>query len=135
MDRREVAMPWCPNCGTEYREGFERCSDCGVALAAGPPPVAADVKPGPEWIVVGGYTSDEEAWLAHGLLAEKGIQAAVVDRHVVLYPFPAADPAEVLLLVAPADAERADQELARAEAGEDEVSDEDLAAEDGTTLP
>jgi hypothetical protein len=38
----------------------------------------------------------------------------------------------VLLLVAPEDAERADQELARAEAGEDQVSDADVAAEDDT---
>lgn len=25
-------MPWCPKCRNEYREGFESCSDCGVAL-------------------------------------------------------------------------------------------------------
>lgn len=23
---------FCPNCGYEYREGFTKCSDCGVAL-------------------------------------------------------------------------------------------------------
>ena len=125
-------MPWCPQCNTEYREGFERCSDCGVALVATPPPAEEDVKFGPEWIAVGGYTSDEEAWLAHGLLGKKGIRAVVVDRRVVLYRFPTADTGEVLLLVAPEDAERADQELARAEAGEDQVSDEDVAAEDDT---
>jgi hypothetical protein len=22
----------CPECGAEYRRGFERCSDCGIAL-------------------------------------------------------------------------------------------------------
>ncbi|PKM90970.1 MAG: hypothetical protein CVU87_00170 [Firmicutes bacterium HGW-Firmicutes-12] len=25
-------MPWCPNCKTEYREGFDICSDCAVEL-------------------------------------------------------------------------------------------------------
>lgn len=25
-------MPFCPECRTEYRAGFERCSDCGAAL-------------------------------------------------------------------------------------------------------
>lgn len=25
-------MPWCPKCKTEYREGFERCSDCETDL-------------------------------------------------------------------------------------------------------
>ena len=25
-------MPWCPKCRSEYREGFESCSECGVEL-------------------------------------------------------------------------------------------------------
>lgn len=25
-------MPWCPNCKTEYREGIEKCADCGSVL-------------------------------------------------------------------------------------------------------
>lgn len=25
-------MPWCPKCGTEYREGFTECADCHVPL-------------------------------------------------------------------------------------------------------
>jgi len=25
-------MPWCPECKTEYREGFTVCSDCGQEL-------------------------------------------------------------------------------------------------------
>lgn len=25
-------MPWCPICRTEYRRGFEQCSDCRVPL-------------------------------------------------------------------------------------------------------
>lgn len=25
-------MPWCPKCGTEYREGFDTCADCGEML-------------------------------------------------------------------------------------------------------
>lgn len=25
-------MPWCPKCKTEYRDGFEECADCKVAL-------------------------------------------------------------------------------------------------------
>ena len=28
----------CPNCGTEYREGFTHCTDCDVDLIAPPPP-------------------------------------------------------------------------------------------------
>lgn len=25
-------MPWCPNCKSEYREGFDKCNDCGEKL-------------------------------------------------------------------------------------------------------
>jgi hypothetical protein len=42
-------MPYCPQCGAEYREGFTRCHDCDVELLEGPPPEdfvpAADVEP------------------------------------------------------------------------------------------
>lgn len=27
-------MPWCPNCKTEYREGIEKCADCGSTLVS-----------------------------------------------------------------------------------------------------
>lgn len=25
-------MPWCPKCGSEYRDGFTECTSCGVKL-------------------------------------------------------------------------------------------------------
>lgn len=126
-------MPWCPQCGVEYREGFNRCSECGVALVSAPPPSPErPAQPGPEWVEVAGYTTVEEARLAQGLLLEEGIPAEVVDRHVVLSPFPQVDEAEVLLLVPPEDADRADGLLARAEAGEDELpEDADAGSPDG----
>jgi len=123
-------MPWCPQCGTEYREGFERCSDCGAALVAEAPPEPAASALGAEWVAVAGYATDEEARLAQGLLAERGIPAAVVNHQAKVYPFPQVDVAEVELLVAPADLERADRELERAETGEDEITDADVGGED-----
>jgi len=113
-------MPWCPECGAEYREGFTRCSDCDAPLVDAPPPAAGTpARPGPEWAEVASYRTTEEAHLAAGLLEENGIPAEVVDRHVVLNPFPQVDEAEVLLLVSPGDADRAGAVLARAAAGED----------------
>ena len=35
-------MPWCPECGAEYREGMETCAKCRVALEASPPPARED---------------------------------------------------------------------------------------------
>ncbi len=29
---------FCPQCGAEYRPGFDRCADCDVALTPEPPP-------------------------------------------------------------------------------------------------
>jgi predicted nucleic acid-binding Zn-ribbon protein len=34
---------YCPRCGAEYREGFDSCSDCGVALVTEPPEEAPPV--------------------------------------------------------------------------------------------
>lgn len=34
-------MPWCPQCGAEYREGFVTCAKCGVALVAERPASAS----------------------------------------------------------------------------------------------
>ncbi len=118
-------MPWCPDCGAEYREGFRQCSECGVPLVDAPPAAQQPpAEPGPAWVDIASYATAEEAQLARGLLEEQGIAAEVVDRHVVMNPFPQVDEAEVLLLVAPEDAERADVVLAQAEAGEDALPDD-----------
>jgi len=41
---------FCPGCGAEYREGFDRCADCGLALSATPPP--APDHGGPELVAL-----------------------------------------------------------------------------------
>jgi hypothetical protein len=75
-------------------------------------------------VEIASYTTGEEARLAQGLLQERGIPAEVVDKHVVLNPFPQVDEAEVLLLVPPEQADSADEVLARAEAGEDRLPED-----------
>ena len=32
-------MPWCPRCGAEYRNGHDKCQDCGIRLVATKPEV------------------------------------------------------------------------------------------------
>src|SRR5258706_12604966 len=37
----DATFSHCPNCLAEYREGFNTCVDCGIAVAPGPaPPVS-----------------------------------------------------------------------------------------------
>ena len=36
---------FCPQCRTEYREGFDTCTDCGVSLVSELPP-----EPAPEYL-------------------------------------------------------------------------------------
>ncbi len=126
-------MPKCPECGAEVREGSTRCPSCGVELIAQPSEGAGGrVKPGPEWVEAGRYPTLEEAHLAKGLLLEREIASEVVDKHVVLNPFPQVDEAEVLLLVAPVDLERATAVLAEAEAGEDVLPEDADTGKDDT---
>jgi Putative prokaryotic signal transducing protein len=74
-------MAYCPQCGTEYREGSPECIDCHVALRPGPLPAAVrepeqalprDVKLIPVHIFSGG-TALMEAHLAKSWLESEGI--------------------------------------------------------------
>ncbi len=124
-------MPRCPECGAEYREGDTRCSACDADLVGTPPEARPPAGVGPEWVAVAGFDTDEEAHLARGRLGDAGISAEVVDKHVVLYPFPQVDEAEVLVLVPPEEVERAKAVLDEVAAGADELPEEDIEVEPG----
>jgi hypothetical protein len=78
-------MPYCPQCGAEYREGFTRCSDCDVDLvpelpAEGPnqEQVRFDPHDVPELVTI--FTAGPmEAEIVRSLLESSGIPALV--RH------------------------------------------------------
>lgn len=36
---------WCPRCGTEYRQGFRHCGDCGAKLVESPEEIIDDEPP------------------------------------------------------------------------------------------
>lgn len=124
-------MPWCPECGVEYREGFSRCSECDRKLQPGSPPEPeGTVEPGPEWVVIGVYSTSEEAELIQGFLVEGGIRATIVDRTMHAQPFGMNLLGEVLLYVEPGNEERARAMLTEAAAGAAELPP-DVAVEDG----
>jgi hypothetical protein len=79
-----MATAWCPDCGSEYREGVTVCADCGTALVAELP--APEPKPSER--LVGPFLPDDdlvevarfaafEAEVAAAQLRGAGIPAAV----------------------------------------------------------
>lgn len=72
-------MPYCPRCGTAYREGFSRCADCGVPLVDEPPSALAVRSPEPvQEVAVASFVSRVEAEMWAELLAEEGIPCVIV---------------------------------------------------------
>ena len=53
-----MATLWCPQCGDEYREGFAKCSDCGVALVATKPGVPDAIEATPT--LTGPFRADDD---------------------------------------------------------------------------
>lgn len=64
----------CPQCGTEYREGFTECSDCHVPLAAGsPPPHPSEFDPGLSLVELVKTEDSVQLAMIKGLLEDAGI--------------------------------------------------------------
>ena len=79
---------YCPRCGAEYRRGFTRCSDCGVALTDEPPVEPPETPPqehpvydGHHWIQdlrpepLTAIGSELEAEMLLGLLRSNEVRA------------------------------------------------------------
>lgn len=68
-------MPWCPECKTEYREGFSVCADCGCALTWHRPREDTPEGPGENgaWEHLVFLYNEMEADIVTGLLETEGI--------------------------------------------------------------
>jgi hypothetical protein len=66
---------YCPQCLTEYREGFTECSDCHVALVAGAPPPEQPSEFDPSMDLVDVIETEDAVQFAmvKGLLEDAGI--------------------------------------------------------------
>ncbi len=125
-------MPWCPRCGVEYREGFDRCSECGVELVAAPPPSGVedpgdsegDAAPPSVWLTAGVFTTPEEAEIARGYLHAAGIAAEIIDKEMHVQPYGMSLLGEVFLRVPPSELGRAKRLLADVERGHAVLPDE-----------
>ena len=86
MDPYDGRYRYCPRCRTEYRPGFEICTDCGVDLVDELPPEAPADDPdlealqswvGTDPVAVLTTLSEIEAHVARGALVDTGIPASV----------------------------------------------------------
>ncbi|MBI3950936.1 MAG: DUF2007 domain-containing protein [Acidobacteria bacterium] len=100
-------MPYCPNCRTEYRQGFIHCNDCGASLVSELPELPEMEEPGQELRLVKltEFLTPTEAGMVKELLEENGIPVLVRGQSDPLSIVSGAQP--VALLVAESDLERA----------------------------
>lgn len=63
---------YCPECGSEYREGFFTCVDCEVPLTEAPPP-DQEVHPDLQFVTVFEGSDPAALALAESLLLEEKI--------------------------------------------------------------
>ena len=76
---------YCPECRTEYREGFTECADCRVPLLPGTPPAERDqFDPALDLVVVLDANDPVQLALAKGLLDDAGIPYFVLGRITTL---------------------------------------------------
>jgi hypothetical protein len=126
-------VPWCPKCGVEYREGFDRCSECGVGLVNAPPHLDMSPPAGErdeprettDWLTAGVFTTPEEAEIARGFLHAAGIAAAIIDKEMHVQPYGMGLLGEVFLRVPRVELDRAKRLLADAERGHAALPDDE----------
>lgn len=99
-------MPFCPKCKSEYREGFDTCSDCNVDLVAELTDVPADG----ELVVVGTFLAAGEAEMGKIKLGSQGIDSVVMGS-ITSECVPMFGIAEVRLMTRAEDADRANKIL------------------------
>jgi hypothetical protein len=72
-------MPFCPNCGAEYREEYTRCADCDVELVVAL--LAEEAQPGEtgplELVPLASFLTVAEAGMIKELLEDNGILVAL----------------------------------------------------------
>jgi len=68
-------LTWCPKCKTEYREGFNTCSDCGTVLVDKLDLNIKSVGNGnnEEWLYLIGCGNEQEADIIESYMMEENI--------------------------------------------------------------
>ena len=64
---------YCPKCGCEYREGFNQCTECDVALVAEPPAVKSKKMEWPDMVILRTISDSAFLLVAKSILLDAGI--------------------------------------------------------------
>ena len=113
----------CPECGTEYRVGFDKCADCGVDLVsppeAAPAPEQRDPSSkratDPEWVVVLKLYRSDQVAVARAMFDSESIPHVCQGHRLTQIGIGQAEPAR--FLVPPIHLDRAREIVEQFEAG------------------
>jgi len=108
---------YCLACRTEYREGFDRCADCGAPLVPEPPP--AEIPPHEDWTQLRVVSTETEAKLIQGYLQSEGVPCALESLVFHAEPFNFGPLAQVRVHVPAARVDKANRLLDRLAAADE----------------
>lgn len=86
-------MPWCPKCGSEYRDGFTECASCGVKLVdklTGEQKKQAEMEERREMVLPEGMSRPVAVFTAKNRLEAESIEDMLRDNDIPVFDRPAA---------------------------------------------
>lgn len=79
-------MAFCPSCRSEFREGIQRCPDCGSVLVEELPPAPEAAWDPTDWVTVEELGDEVEARILEGFLLEHDVPVRVLSLHDHEFP-------------------------------------------------
>ena len=86
-------MPWCPKCGSEYRDGFTECASCGVKLVdklTGEQKNQAEMEERRDMVLPEGMSRPVAVFTAKNRLEAESIEDMLRDNDIPVFDRPAA---------------------------------------------
>lgn len=86
-------MPWCPKCGSEYRDGFTECASCGVKLVdklTDEQKKQAEMEERRDMVLPEGMSRPVAVFTAKNRLEAESIEDMLRDKDIPVFDRPAA---------------------------------------------
>lgn len=86
-------MPWCPKCGSEYRDGFTECASCGVKLVdklTNEQKKQAEMEERRDMVLPEGMSRPVAVFTAKNRLEAESIEDMLRDNDIPVFDRPAA---------------------------------------------